>query len=97
MIGIGDGSRRNQRHMKNCSEGWAYLEDTVWPKLEAFENSARTWYGYDSEKKLQRQILYNDTSNRLDVSFRCPQTKVGINFVFEPGFPVPDVPEEFWC
>jgi hypothetical protein len=89
-------NRRNAQHMQTCSEGWAYLEQTVWPELDPFEDFARAWYGYDAEKKLQRQILYNDTSNRMDICLRCPETKVGIDFVFEPGYPVPDVPEDFW-
>ena len=89
-------NRRNAQHMQTCSEGWAYLERTVWPKLDPFKDFARSWYGYDVEKALQRQILYNDTSNRMDICFRCPETKVGIDFVFEPGYPVPDVPKEFW-
>jgi hypothetical protein len=87
---------RNARDMQTCSEGWAYLEQTVWPELDPFEDFARAWYGYDAEKKLQRHILYNDTSNRMDICLRCPETKVGIDFVFEPGYPVPDVPEDFW-
>jgi hypothetical protein len=88
--------RRNKRHMNTCSEGWAYLDHSVWPKLERFEQFAREWYGYDDTKKLQRQILYNDTSNRMDISLHCPATSVSIDFVFEPGYPVPVVPEEFW-
>jgi hypothetical protein len=90
------GGRRNVRHMNTCSEGWAYLDQCLWPKLERFEKFAREWYGYNDTQKLQRQILYNDTSNRMDISLRCPATSVGIDFVFEPGFPVPVVPDEFW-
>lgn len=89
-------NRRNARQMQTCSEGWAYLDETVWPKLDPFEDFARSWYGYDAKKKLQRQILYNDTNNRMDICLRCPETKVGIDFVFEPGYPVPEVPKEFW-
>ena len=82
--------------MNTCSEGWAYLDKQIWPKLAPFEDFARNWFGYDPSKKLQRQIMYNDTSNRLDISLRCPELHVGIDFVFEPGYPVPDVPEDFW-
>jgi hypothetical protein len=89
-------NRRNERHMNTCSEGWAYLDHQLWPKLAPFENFARNWFNYDPSKKLQRQIMYNDTSNRLDISLRCPELHVGIDFVFEPGYPVPDVPEDFW-
>jgi hypothetical protein len=87
---------RNERHMKTCSEGWAYLDSQVWPKLARFEIFACNWFGYDPSKKLQRQIMYNDISNRLDISLRCPELHVGIDFVFEPGYPVPDVPAKFW-
>ena len=89
---------RNSRHMKSCSEGWAYLDQCLWPKLAPFEIFARQWFGYndDDNKKLQRQILYNDVKNRMDICLRCPATKVGIDFSFEPGYPVPEVPEEFW-
>jgi len=87
----------NARHMKTCKEGWAYLNEEVWTELAPFEDFARKWFGYDDpSKKLQRQIMYNDTANRMDISIRCPELLVGIDFVFEPGFPVPDVPEEFW-
>ena len=86
----------NDRHRNSCFEGWAYLDSEIWPKLARFENFARDWFGYDSSKKLQRQIMYNDIANRLDVSFRCPEFYVGIDFVFEPGYPVPEVPENFW-
>jgi hypothetical protein len=89
-------NRRNARRMQTCSEGWAYLDQTVWPKLDPFEDFARSWYGFDAKKKLQRQIFYNDTNNRMDICLRCPETKVGIDFVFEPGYPVPEVPKEFW-
>lgn len=90
--------KRNPRHMNSCSEGWAYLDKCLWPKLIPFEEFARKWFGYDDDdnKKLQRQILYNDVNNRMDVCLRCPQTKVGIDFSFEPGYPVPEVPEDFW-
>jgi len=86
----------NDRHRNSCFKGWAYLDSEIWPKLARFENFARDWFGYDSSKKLQRQIMYNDNANRLDMSFRCPELYVGIDFVFEPGYPVPDVPAKFW-
>lgn len=89
-------NKRNPKHMNTCSEGWAYLDQCLWPKLMPFEQFARQWFGYDDTKKLQRQIMYNDVSNRMDVSLRCPETNVGIDFVFEPGYPVPEVPEDFW-
>ena len=89
-------NRRNERHLNTCSEGWVYLDQHVWTKLVPFEDFARKWFGYDPSKKLQRQIEYNDTSNRMGISIRCPQLHVGIDFVFEPGYPVPDVSEDFW-
>lgn len=49
--------KRNARHMNNCSEGWAYLDKCLWPKLIPFEEFARKWFGYDGHDKLQRQIL----------------------------------------
>lgn len=61
-----------------------------------FEKFAPEWFGYDDTKKLQRQIMYNDASNHMDVSLRCPETTVFIDFVFEPGYPVPEVAEDFW-
>ena len=64
--------------------------------LEDFEKFAREWYGYNDTHKLQRQIMYNDASNRIDISLQCTTTHVGIDFVFEPGFPVPEVPDNFW-
>ena len=88
--------KRNARHMNSCSEGWAYLDKCLWPKLFPFEEFARKWFGYDGNKKPQRQILYNDVNNRVDICLRCPETKVGIDFLFEPGYPVPEVPEDFW-
>ena len=86
----------NPKHMNTCSEGWAYLHQDLWQKLTPFEKFARQWFGYDGTKKLQRQIMYNGVRNRMDISLRCPQTKVGVDFVFEPGYPVPEVPEDFW-
>ena len=90
--------KRNPRHMNTCSEGWAYLDKCLWPKLILFEEFARNWFGYDGDdnKKLQRQILYNDVNNRMDICLRCPHTKVGLDISFEPGYPVPEVPEDFW-
>jgi hypothetical protein len=90
--------KRNARHMNTRSEGWAYLDKCLWPKLIPFEKFARKWFGYDNDdnKKLQRQILYNEFNNQMDICFRCPETKVGIDFSLEPGYPVPEVPEEFW-
>ena len=32
-------------------------------------------------------IMYNDTANRMVISIRCPESHVGIEFVFEPGIP----------
>lgn len=89
-------NRDNDRHRNSCFGGWAYLKTEIWPKLARFENFARDWFGYHSSKKLERQIMYNDIANRLDISFRCPELYVGIDFVFEPGYPVPEVPESFW-
>jgi len=89
-------NRRNERHMNTCSEGWAYLDQQIWPKLAPFEDFARDWFGYGPSKKLQRQIMYHDTSNRLDISVRCPELRIGVDFVFEPSYPVPEVPDDFW-
>jgi hypothetical protein len=89
-------NKRNVLHLNTCSEGWAYLDKCLWPKLKPFEQFARDWFGYDETNKLQRQIMYNDASNRMDISLRCPKTKVGFDFVFEPGFPVPEVSDDFW-
>ena len=86
----------NERHLEDAAGGWAYLDKEVWTKLTAFEEFARDWFGYGREKKLQRQILYNDEQNRMDICMRCPETSVSIEFSFEPGFPVPEVPDEFW-
>ena len=65
-------------------------------KLEPFETFARRWFGYPGEKKLQRQVRHHDKANRLDICIRCPETRVFIEFSFEPGVPVTYVPEEFW-
>jgi hypothetical protein len=91
-------NRRNERHLKTCSEGWAYLDQNVWPKLAAFEQFARDWFGYDNDnsKKLRRLIMYNDLNNRMDICLLCPDTNVSVDFVFEPGYPVPEVPEDLW-
>lgn len=89
-------NRRDERPMNACSEGWAYLDRQIWPKLAFFENFSRNWFGYDRSKKLQRQIMYNETLNRFDISLRCPELHVGIDFVFEIGYPVPDVSQDLW-
>jgi hypothetical protein len=75
-------NRRNERHLKTCSEGWAYLDHIVWPKLAAFEQFARDWFGYDNSKKLRRLIMYNDLNNRMDICLPCPDTNVSVDFVF---------------
>lgn len=77
-------------------DGWAFLDQCLWPKLEHFEKYARKWFGYDEEKKLRRQVVYNDSANRMDISLLCPDTNVSIDFVFEPGFPATEVPDNFW-
>jgi hypothetical protein len=59
-------------------------------KLTAFETFAREWFGYDECKNLNRQIMYHDSENRIDICHLCPETNVAIDFVFKPGFP------EFW-
>ena len=77
-------------------EGWAYLEHVLWPKLQPFEDHARAWFGHDKKAKLQRMILCNDARNRLDICLRCPKTRVGMDYVSEPGYPLEEVPAEFW-
>lgn len=47
-------------------------------------------------QNFRRQILWNDLNNRMDICLLCPETDVSIDFVFEPGYPVPEVPDEFW-
>jgi hypothetical protein len=88
-------NKHNERHAKNCPDGWAYLNGVVWPKLAAFDTFAREWFGYDASKKLRKQIMYNDDANRMDICVLCTETNVAIDFVFEPGFPVPHVSAEF--
>jgi hypothetical protein len=89
-------NQHNARHMETCSEGWACLNQTVWPELEAFEEVAREWFGYDETKKLKCQILYHEEENPIDICLLCPKENVGIEFTFEPEFPVLEVPEKFW-
>jgi len=88
--------RRNDRHLNTCPEGWAYLDAVVWPKLAPFENWARRWFGFIECQTLRRQILYNDLNNRMDICLKCPSTNVVVEFSFEPGYPMPEVPESFW-
>jgi hypothetical protein len=40
--------------------------------------------------------MYNDKKNRMDFVLQCRKTMVSIEFSFEPGFPIPEVPDEFW-
>lgn len=83
-------NRRNELHLKTCSD------QQVWPRLTAFDAFAREWFGYDESRELRRQIMYQDGENRMDIYLLCPESNVSVDFVFEPGFPVPDVPEDFW-
>jgi hypothetical protein len=87
------GDQCNDRHENTCREGWAFLDQQVWPKLTAFETFVREWFGYDESNKIQRQIVYHGDENRMDICLLCPETNVAVDFVFKPGFPVP---EEFW-
>ena len=89
-------SQRNERYIKTCPNGWAYLDKAIWSKLIPFETWARQWFGYTEGQILQRQILYNDAKNRMDICLRCPSTNVEVEFSFEPGYPIPEVPESFW-
>jgi hypothetical protein len=89
-------NRRNERHLMTCCEGWACLDQNVWPKLAAFKQFAHDWFGYDDTKKLWRLIMYNDLNNRMDTFLFCPDTNASVDFVFAPSYPVPDVPDDFW-
>jgi hypothetical protein len=95
LLPVLSNQRVNERHLNTAAKGWVFLDANVWTKLTALETFAREWFGYDTDKKLQRQILYNDSKNRMDICIRCPETLVSIEYSFEPGFPVLDVPEEF--
>lgn len=96
LLPVLSSNRDNPKHMKTCPKGWAYLERSLWAELQPFETWARKWFGYDDDKKLKRQILYHAPENRMDICLLCPETNVSAVFVFEPGYPEPEVPEEFW-
>jgi hypothetical protein len=84
----------NDRHTER--EGWAIVDPEAWTELGPFEIIARKWFGYNDDQKLRRMILYNSTANRVDNCLLCPETLNGIEFSFEPGFPLSPIPDEFW-
>jgi hypothetical protein len=87
----------NDRHEQR--NGWALVDPEAWGELAPFEEFARQWFGYTDGEKLRRMILYNATSNRLDICLQCaknPKKLNGIEFSLEPGFPLTPIPENFW-
>jgi hypothetical protein len=40
--------------------------------------------------------MYNDKKNQMDLVLLFPKTMVSIEFFLEPGFPIPEVTDEFW-
>jgi hypothetical protein len=58
--------------------------------------TALEWFGYLESKKIGHQIVHHGDVNCMDSCVLCPETSVAVDFVFEPGLPVADVPDELW-
>ena len=87
----------NDRHKKTCPSGWKVFKqgavaDGVKTKLADFKAFAVAWFGTDA---IRQSVLYNPTGWRIDICFQHKDTNVGLEFSFEPDWPVPA--EDYWC
>ena len=78
-----------------AGRGWTRMSDRSW-LLSRNLPAIGLLTAYDHIKKLRRLTMYNNLNNRMDICFLCPETKViSVDFVIEPGYPGPEVPEDF--
>ena len=86
----------NDRHKNTCPTGWMVFKtgdaaDRVKEQLADFKAFAVAWFGSNS---IRQSVLYNPQSWRIDICFQSKETGVGLEFSFEPDWPVPV--ENYW-
>jgi hypothetical protein len=79
-----------------CPEGWLVFKrgetaDRVKTQLGDFKAFAVAWFGTDD---ILQSVLYNPSNWQIDICFQHKTTNIGLEFGFEPDWPVPA--EDYW-